>query len=253
MKKKIRKFEVFVAFLAIVLLAITVTVLIMYSMNPEKLQNSITVMRNFSQTVQEKMLNSIGKEDNKIPQDNIEFPDEEKLTDPQKYYYYQQLSETGKKIYLTIEKNIESLKNGEDNIPLPPSLNDDAKANEKGKEYIAQEFQSAWDAFITDRSEYFYIYSGKVCLVTKMTTKGSNTNYEFFIGKGNNDNYLVKEFSTKDDVDNAIKEIENIKNDIISNANGNNYEKMKYVHDWIVDNVKYDTTNGDNSTNIYGC
>lgn len=257
MKKKIRKLEITLVFIAIFLLAITVTVLIMHSMNPDKLQKSITVMRDkcidFSVAIQEKMVKSVGKEDDKIPQDDIEFPDEEELTEAQKYYYYQQLSETGKKIYLTIEKNIDKLKNGEDNIPLPPSLNEDAKSNEKGKDYIAQEFQSAWDAFITDRSEYFYIDSGKVCLVTKMTKKGSNTNYEFFIGKGNNDNYFVKEFSSKEEVDKAIKDIDSIKTDIISNASGNNYEKIKYVHDWIVDNVKYDTANSDNSTNIYGC
>ena len=183
--------------------------------------------------------------------DGLVFPDEEKLTEAQKYYYYQQLDEPAKKIYLSIENNIDNLKEGKDNIPLPASLNDDAKTN--GKEYIAEQFQNAWDAFISDKSEHFYLDSGKVCLVTKMTTKGSNTNYEFAIGKGDNENYFIDAFSSKENVEYAIKKVNLVKNEILKDATGNNYEKMKYVHDWLIDNVQYDTTNSKNTSDIYGC
>ena len=86
-----------------------------------------------------------------------------------------------------------------------------------------------------------------------MTTKGSNTNYEFYIGKGDNENYFIEEFENKEQVEAAIKSVERVKKEIIKNASGNNYEKMKYVHDWIIDNVKYDTLNSENTSNIYGC
>lgn len=231
----------------IVLLAISITLIVLYSMNPAKLQETI----NFATERMQVYIDDLNGK--KVQDDNLEFPEEEKLTEAQKYYYYQQLSENGKKIYLTIEKNIEKIKNGEDNIPLPPSLNEFAKSNGNGKEVIADEFQNAWDAFITDRSEYFYIDSSKVCLITKMTTRGSNTSYEFFIGKGENKNYYIDEFKSKEEVDSAIKEIKLAKEEILKNATGNNYEKMKYIHDWLVDNVKYDTVNGDNAANIYGC
>ena len=255
--KVFKKIERFLIFFIVVLLAITITFLVIYSMNPKRLQDNIAVVYkkcvDISEDLKASLLEKVGGQSQQSVYDNLEFPDEEKLTEAQKYYYYQQLSETGKKIYLSIENNIEKIKNGEDNISLPHSLNEDAKSKENGKEYIAQEFQSAWDAFITDRSEYFYIDSSKVCLVSKITTKGSNANYEFFIGKGNNENYFIKEFKTKAEVDKALKRIDEQKKEILSNATGNNFEKIKYVHNWLVDNVKYDTTNGENASNIYGC
>lgn len=255
-EKSSNKIEKILGFLIVLLLAIIITVVVMLSLDSNKLQDAIITLQNkyteVSQTVQKKIMKKLEIEDG-TPPDNIEFPEKEKLTEAQKYYYYEQLSETGKKIYITIGNNIERFKNGDDNIPLPPSLNEDAKNNEGGKDYIAKEFQAAWDAFITDKSEYFYLDSSKVCLVTKMTTRGSNTNYEFLIGKGDNANYFINEFNSKADVEKASQQIEAIKNEIVNNASGNNYEKMKYVHDWIIDNVKYDTTNGSNTSNIYGC
>ena len=232
----------------IAILAFMITILVLYSMDPEKLQNNLTEAAEKMQVYLDEMNGT-----QTIVDDNLEFPEKEELTEAQKYYYYQQLSDTAKKIYVTIENNIEKLKDGEDNIPLPASLNEDAKSNENGKDYIAKEFQAAWDAFMTDKSEYFYLDSSKVCLITKMTTKGSNTNYEFFIGKGNNANYFIDEFNSKEEVERAIQKIESVKSEIVKNASGNNYEKMKYVHNWIVENVKYDTMNSDNNSNIYGC
>lgn len=243
--------------LIILLLAVIITFLVILSMDSEKLRNAMETVNQKVQIGYERFQNFIqeknGNPRNVVIDDNLEFPEEEKLTEAQRYFYYQQLSDTAKKIYISIENNIERLENAEDNIPLPPSLNVEAKSMENGKEYIAKEFQNAWDAFITDKSEYFYIDSSKVCLVTKMTTKGSNTDYEFFIGKGDNDNYFIDEFSSKDEVEKALKEIEKVKKDIIKDAKGNNYEKMKYIHDWIVDNVKYDSLEHEHTSNIYGC
>ena len=232
----------------VAILAFVITILVLYSMDPVKLQNSVNDAAEKMQAYLDEM-NGVKRNSD----DNLEFPEKEELTEAQRYYYYQQLSDTAKKIYVSIENNVEKLKNGEDNIPLPASLNEDAKSNVGGKDYIAKEFQAAWDAFMTDKSEYFYLDSSKVCLVTKMTTKGSNTNYEFAIGKGNNSNYFIDEFDSKEEVDNAIKKVESEKNNIIKNATGNNYEKMKYIHNWIVENVKYDVMNSENNSNIYGC
>lgn len=237
----------FIGVVAVALIAIIITVVVLYSMNPEKLQQCINDISQKAQTYIGELSGNNKKED------NLQFPDEETLDEAQRYYYYQQLSDTAKKIYVSIENNIEKLKDGEDNIPLPPSLNDVAKSSENGKEIIATEFQNAWDAFIGDKSEYFYIDSSKVCLITKMTSRGSNANYEFYLGKGDNKNYFIDEFDSKQEVDDALEEIERVKKKILSGASGNNYEKMKYVHDWLVSNVKYDTTNGDNASNIYGC
>ena len=187
----------------------------------------------------------------KTIQDNIELPEKELLTEAQKYYYYQQLNEPAKKIYVTIENNVDKMLNGEESIDLPPSLNELAK--KEGKETVAKEFQNAWDAFITDKSEYFYLDSSKVCLVTKITTRGNSTEYQFAIGKGDNKTYLIDEFKSKEDVERAIKQINIEAEDIIKNASGNNYNKMRYIHDKIVDNTKYETEKTAHTANIYGC
>lgn len=239
----------FLEVLIVLLLAAIVTVVVLSSMNPSKVKETMNIMAQKIQVATENIQDTFGEKT--VKEDNLIFPDEEDLNKARRYYYYQQLDKTGKKIYLTIENNIEALKDGKDNISLPPSLDEDAKQN--GKEYIAKEFQNAWDAFVTDRSEYFYIDSSKVCLVTKMTTKGSNTSYEFFISKGENPNYFTDEFNSKDEVENAIAEVKKAKTEVLENVTGNNYEKMKYVHDWIIDNVKYNTTDSNNISNIYGC
>lgn len=237
----------FFGIIMIILIGIVISVCVLYSMDPVKLEeNLINITERLQGYITE--LNGMSSVD-----DNLVFPEEEKLTEAQRYYYYQQLSDTAKKIYVSIGDNIEKLENGEDNIPLPASLNDVAKSTENGKELIATEFQNAWDAFITDKSEYFYLDSSKVCLVSKITTRGSNTNYEFFIGKGENSNYFTKDFNSKEDVEKAIKEVQAAKTEILKNATGSNYDKMLYIHDWIVDNTKYDTLNSSNTSNIYGC
>lgn len=252
-KKNLKTIERFLVFLIIVLIATILTFAVLYSMSPARLQNGLITVYNKYLDVSESLMIKLGINTTPAVKDNIEFYEEEKLTEAQRHYYYQQLSQTGKKIYITIENNIDKLKSGEDNISLPPSLNEDAKSNEDGKDYIAKEFQSAWDAFVTDKSEYFYLDSSKVSLVSKITNKGSDTNYEFYISKGNNTNYFTNDFKNLSKVESAIKEVEKVKSEIINNANGNNYQKIKYVHDWLIDNVKYDTTTGKNSSNIYGC
>ena len=120
-------------------------------------------------------------------------------------------------------------------------------------EKVAKEFQNAWDAFITDKCEYFYIDSSKVCLVSKITTKAGVSNYEFFFGKGDNETYFIDEFNSKEEIEEALEEIEEVEKEILSKASGNNYEKMLYIHDWIIENTEYESRKIQNTSNIYGC
>lgn len=188
---------------------------------------------------------------NKKVSDNIELPEKESLEEAQNYYYFQQLDENGKKIYITIENSIDKIINGEDSIPLPASINQYAK--EHGKDGIEKSFQDAWDAFMTDKCEYFYLDSSKVCLLTKTTTLGKNTNYEFFIGKGDNATYFIEGINTKEQIEQRKKELDRVADKIINGASGNNYQKLKYVHDYIIENTEYGSVNSVNGSNVYGC
>ena len=73
------------------------------------------------------------------------------------------------------------------------------------------------------------------------------------MGKGQNANYFTDDFNSKQEVELAIQEIQKLKSEIIKNTNGNNYEKMLYIHNYIVENTTYDTSNTPNKSNVYGC
>jgi transglutaminase-like putative cysteine protease len=241
----LKKLKRWLIFILVFLLLIGGYVLFRYNQSPQGLADDITKLYN-------KVVDMSGEYYGvSTIQENIELPEKELLTEAQRYYYYQQLSEPAKKIYVTIENNVDKMLNGEENIELPPSLNDLAK--KEGKEKVAKEFQNAWDAFITDKSEYFYLDSSKVCLVTKITTRGSTSEYQFAIGKGDNKTYFIDEFNSKEDVEIALKQIDKEAEAVIKNATGNNYQKMRYIHDEIVDNTNYETQKKGHTANIYGC
>ena len=191
----------FLVIMIILLIVLMVAVIFFYSRDPNGFQEQLIKWRDEGISFIEQNTGVILGKKKVNESDNIEFPEEEKLTEAQKYYYYQQLNDTSKRIYLTIENNIEKLKNGEENIPLPSVLNEVAN-RDNGKDIVAQEFQKAWDAFVMDRSEYFYIDSSKVCLVTKVTTDKRGSTYEFFISKDKEkgNNYFIDEFSSKEEV-----------------------------------------------------
>ena len=55
------------------------------------------------------------------------------------------------------------------------------------------------------------------------------------------------------DIDKVLENITEIKDEIVRNAEGSDYQRVKYVHDWLTDNIQYDETyNLSNTRNIYG-
>lgn len=167
-------------------------------------------------------------------------------------YFYNQLDETGKKIYGVLERNIDNLKTGTYTIDLGTTFND-LLHEANGKEILNTSYQAAWDAFLADNPNIFYIDITKIYLYTKTITTGSKTRYEISIGN-NNESYFAQGFTSVEQVNEALYNIENIKNEILSTISTNNtYEKVKKIHDWLVDNVEYDTTlNRIHAHNIYG-
>ena len=241
----LKKLKRWLIIISVFLVVVGIYVLIKYNQSPQGFENELN---NLYAKMVDKANELYGTN---IVKENIVLPEKELLTEAQNYYYYQQLSEPGKKIYVTIENNVDKMIAGEENIPLPSSLNELAK--NEGKEAVAKEFQNAWDAFITDKSEYFYLDSSKVCLITKITTRRNTTDYQFAIGKGDNKTYFIDGFNSKEEVEKAVKQVNSESEKVIKNASGNNYEKMLYIHDYIVDNTTYETQKIANTANIYGC
>lgn len=184
-------------------------------------------------------------------------PDEEddtvyEITDIQNRYYYNQLDESSKIIYAEILKNIDKIKNGEDNIKISSKLSNLVDKNDMSNS-LMKSFQNAWDAFRNDNVDIFYIDGSKMCLVTKTITKGSKVSYEFYISKGVNENYLVDGFSNVKEIDEAMEYISKSENQILSTiTEKNDYYKIVKAHNWIVDNVEYNLEDSVNNSNIYG-
>lgn len=167
-------------------------------------------------------------------------------------YFYNQLEEPSKTIYKAFTQNKENMKTGTYKIELGTLFSNILK-QENGQEELGKFYQSAIEAYTYDNPDVFYLNPKKMYLNIETTTRGKNVTYNVFINNGNEANYLIDEFNSKEQVDNAIVEIENIKNQIISNRTGNVYEDMKVVHDYLVDNISYDSSiSKSNIYNIYG-
>ena len=168
-----------------------------------------------------------------------------------KYYYYQ-LSDNAKNIYNVIEQNMDNMKSGTYVINLPNSVTNVLRQS-GGQEALNQDFQSAWDAIIMDRVELFYIDISKIALNIQTITRGNDVSYNLSMGPGNSGDYLEYGFNNAQDVDMALAQVRNIRNQLISSANGSDYDKIKLLHDWLIDNLEYGTdVAGNNSYNIYG-
>lgn len=174
------------------------------------------------------------------------------ISNTNNYYYYKQLDDTGKIIYTALENNINNLT--QDNFKIDFSTNFNNLLNQPNGKYILDKsFQSALDAFFYDHPDLFYIDLSKINLVTKYTTIGKKTTYSVSLAPKNDKNYLADAFTSEAQLKNAINQVETLKNNIVNNVSGNNYNKALIVHDTLVDLIEYDQTGSRlNAYNIYG-
>lgn len=169
-------------------------------------------------------------------------------------YYYMQLNDTAKAIYLGIQDNLENMKSGDYKIDFGTRFNT-LLQTESGQDELSEAYQDAVDALKLDNPGLFYIDFSKVYINTYSETVGERTTYSVYIDQGDHDNYFIKGFSSKADVVKATKQAEDIREMIVAAVpeNSTNYEKILYIHDWLIDNVQYDQTlSRTNRSNIYG-
>ena len=167
-------------------------------------------------------------------------------------YFYNQLEEEAKTIYKALESNKENMKSGTYRIELGENFSDILE-KENGQEELGNYYQSAIEAYIYDNPNIFYLSPSKMYLNIETITKFADVSYNVFINSGNEDNYFAEGFTSEEQVREAINRVEEIKNNILSQRNGNNYEDIKMVHDYLVDNIEYDTTiSRNNIYDVYG-
>lgn len=167
-------------------------------------------------------------------------------------YFYNQLEEEAKTIYKAFEANKENMKTGTYKIELGSSFSG-LLGESDGQEQLGRYYQSAIEAYTYDNPDVFYLSPNKMYLNIETTTKGKKVTYYVYVDCGQQENYFVDEFSSKEEIENAIEQIENVRNQIIQNRRNNTYDNIKMVHDYLIGNIEYDTTvSKSNIYNIYG-
>lgn len=167
-------------------------------------------------------------------------------------YLYNQLGEESKIIYRALEANKENMKTGNYKIELGDSFSN-LLNQENGQEILGEYYQSAIEAYTYDNPNIFYLSPNKMYLNIERTTTIFKTTYNVYIDNGEATSYLVDEFASKERVDEATNKVENVKNSIISKKTGNTYNDIKMVHDYLVDNIEYDTSiSKSNIYDVYG-
>lgn len=167
-------------------------------------------------------------------------------------YFYNQLEEYAQTIYKAFETNKENMKTGTYKINLGSSFTSLLEQS-NGQDQLGKYYQSAIEAYTYDNPDVFYLSPNKMYLNIETTTRGNEITYYVYINSGKEANYLIDEFSSKEQVDNAISQIEQVRNRILQNKKSNVYDNIIMVHDYIIENTEYDTTiSKGNIYNIYG-
>lgn len=167
-------------------------------------------------------------------------------------YFYNQLEEPSKTIYKALESNKENMKSGTYKIELGENFSDILE-KENGQEELGNYYQSAIEAYIYDNPEVFYLNPSKMYLNIETITEFASVSYNVFINSGNEANYLADGFTNEEEVRDAINKVEEVKNYIFSQRRENDYENIKMLHDYLVDNIEYDTTiSRNNIYDVYG-
>lgn len=70
-----------------------------------------------------------------------------------------------------------------------------------------------------------------------------STKYNVYINSAKDPTYLLDGFTSKEQIDQWESQVIAVKNQILNQIAGkNDIEKMKYIHDYLVDTIEYDQT-----------
>ena len=168
-------------------------------------------------------------------------------------YLYHQLDDTAKTIYSKLYQNRENLKTGTYKVEFGNTFSS-LLSEDGGEDKLKKEYQSAIEALLYDNPEIFYLEATNMYINIEKITRITGVKYNVYIDNGHKTSYLAEGFYSKEDVDMAENAIEQVKNEIVSLTTGKtDYEKIKFVHDYLIDNIEYDTSIlEDNIYNIYG-
>ncbi len=212
---------------------------IFHIMNQEASALNRNQVENRVETVHEEKLNTASENIEIVePIINNNYGSNENLVSNK--YYYRQLDKYAKIIYDGFEENKENMKSGTYKIEFGTEFND-LLNSPGGEEDINIAFQSAWNAYTYDNMDVFYIDVGKLTLTTRTTTIGSISTHRVELSNGDNSSYLKDNFNSQTKIDGKLNLLEAMQEEVARQLEGySDYEKIREVHNWMVDNIEYD-------------
>lgn len=156
-------------------------------------------------------------------------------------FFYKQLAKEQKIIYDKLLKNKDYLKQGNYKIEFGNEFYD-ILSQENGDKQLWYDYQTAIEAFFHDNVDLFYLDVNKMYINIETITKLLKKSYNVYISAKEGETYFANGFTSTEQIDRAIGQIEETKDSIIRNLSGSDYKKIMTIHDYIVDNVKYDST-----------
>ena len=167
-------------------------------------------------------------------------------------FFYNQLNNNQKIIYSKLQDNKQNLKQGNYVINFDNAFSK-VLSEEGGSEELSKDYQTAIEAFTHDNPDLFYLDVNKMYLNIKTTKRFLITTHNVYISAAENSTYLSDDFTNTEQIEKGIKAIEEAKNTIISKVKGNDYEKILFIHDFLLNNVEYDSTYSKTGTyGVYG-
>lgn len=167
-------------------------------------------------------------------------------------YYYNQLDMFGKTIYSRLYSNLDNLKTGTYTVDFGLTFNELLHESD-GEKVLTDSFQLSINALLLDHPEIFYLDVTKMYMFTETTTSITGTTYKISIGPDTDDNYLALGFESKDDVLVAETRIKTVVDALVRNLSGDDVNKVKQVHDYLIDTIEYDVNDiGEVSHTVYG-
>ena len=156
-------------------------------------------------------------------------------------FFYNQLNDYEKKLYNGLQENKSNLMSGTFVINYG-NIFSDILSQENGNEKLGNYYQTAVEAFTHDNVDLFFLNVNKMYLNIETTRKLAKTTYKVFISPKSGENYFSDGFINQEQVENALNQIEGVKDKVISSLSGNKYKDIVKIHDYLIDNNEYDQT-----------
>ena len=255
-KRKEINFITLLLYIILIVLIIGIGYFVIYIYRTEIMQNATKIVSVSSQEINEDVIKLKHLGENNLETDIVQIEPASTINDSNTVnttnkFYYNQLDSYSKMIYDGLNNNKESLKTGNAQIDLP---NEFAKylSTDEAHNKAESLFTIAINAFEYDNPDIYYIDYSKIVLYYESNSFGR---YKAYINCGDEENYFIDGFNNKEDVENTQKKLDDIyiglNNDL--NQLHSDYDKIKYIHDWIVKNTTYDrTVSRSNRSNICG-